>query len=55
MDSKKNKKAVKRRYEKPAMLKTVVFERASLACVPTNLNTDPNPPFPGIPGCSMQS
>ncbi|MGB0647164.1 MAG: hypothetical protein ACPGQS_08305 [Bradymonadia bacterium] len=42
----------RRAYEKPGFLSAVVFERNSLACVPTNLNTQPGPaPF----GCSMQS
>jgi len=42
----------RRAYEKPGFLAAVVFERNSLACVPTNLNTQPGPaPF----GCSMQS
>ncbi len=54
MANKKDQNQSKRRraYEKPGFLAAVVFERSSLACVPTNLNTVPGAaPF----GCSMQS
>ena len=54
MSTKSNddKKKNKRIYRKPDFLTSIVFERTSLACVPTNLQTQPGPaPF----GCSMQS
>lgn len=47
-----DKKKARRAYAKPGFLTSIAFERSSLACVPTNLNTQPGPaPF----GCSMQS
>ena len=50
--TKEDKKKTRRVYRKPDFLTSIVFERTSLACVPTNLNTQPGPaPF----GCSMQS
>ena len=46
------KKKARRAYSKPDFLTSIAFERTSLACVPTNLNTQPGAaPF----GCSMQS